>query len=255
MSKLSEVFLKRKALITFVTAGDPSLPMTEKLVLGLEKAGADIIELGVPFSDPLADGPVIQASHLRALKKNVSLAEVFKLVAKLRKKTSIPLCFMLSYNLILKYGAEKFYADCERFGVNGVIVPDLAPEECGAGSKQYAVDTIFFVAPTSTEERIKLVAEKSSGFIYLISVAGITGKREKLAENLSELVARVRTYSKLPIAVGFGISNPSQAREAAQWADGVIVGSALVELIGQRKFKAVFKLVSSLRRALDRLSA
>ena len=251
MSRLSEVFNKRKALITFITAGDPSLSATEKLVFILEKSGADIVELGIPFSDPLADGPVIQASHQRALKKNVSLIDVFKLVSRVRKKTQIPLCFMLSYNLILHYGAEKFYSDCEKYGVDGVIMPDLPPEESIVDCRPSTVDIIFLVSPTSTEERIKLIAGKSSGFIYLISVAGITGKRQALAENLPELVSRIKKYTKLPVAIGFGISNPAQAAAAAKIADGVIVGSAIVDLIAKRKLNTVAKFVSSLRKAID----
>jgi len=251
MSRLSEVFLKRKALITFITAGDPSLSVTEKLILDIESSGADIIELGIPFSDPLADGPVIQASHQRALKKDVSLSDVFKLVSKARKKTQIPLCFMLSYNLIVKYGSEKFYADCEKAGVDGVIIPDLPPEEARNEGRGARVNTIFLVAPTSTDERIKLVAEKASGFIYLVSVAGITGARERLSGNLGDLVNRIRKFTKLPIAVGFGISTPAQAAEAARIADGVIVGSAIVDLIAKKKMKAIPKFVSSLRKAID----
>jgi tryptophan synthase alpha chain len=251
MSKLSETFSKRKALITFITAGDPSLSVTEKLIYDFEKSGADVIELGIPFSDPLADGPVIQASHLRALKKDVSLGEVFKLVDKVRKKTQIPICFMLSYNLILKYGLENFYEQAEKSGVNGVIVPDLPPEESRDVGRGAGVDTIYLVAPTSTDERIKLVAEKASGFVYLISITGITGKREKLAEDLKNLVSRIRRYSKLPVAVGFGISKPSHAAEVAKVADGVIVGSAIVDLIAKKQIKAVSKFVSSLRKAID----
>ena len=251
MSNLSEAFSKRKALITFITAGDPSLSVTEKLIYDLEKSGADIIELGIPFSDPLADGLVIQASHLRALKRNVSLADVFKLVSKVRKKTQIPICFMLSYNLVFKYGVDKFYNDGERAGVDGVIIPDLPPEELQVTSCKSQVGNVLLVAPTSTDERIKLVAGKSSGFIYLISVTGITGKREKLAEDLKDLVSRVRKYSKLPVAIGFGISKPSQAAEVASIADGVIVGSAIVDLIAKKKVKAVSKFVSSLRKAID----
>ena len=251
MSKLSEIFLKRKTLITFITAGDPSLSATENLVYSLEKSGADIIELGIPFSDPLADGPVIQASHQRALKKNVSLFDVFKLVFRVRKKTTIPICFMLSYNLILKYGVEKFYTECERVGVDGVIVPDLPPEESSIVHRPSSINNIFLIAPTSTDERIKLVAERSRGFIYLISVAGITGKRQELAENLRGLVSRIKEYTKMPIAIGFGISTPAQAAEAAKIADGVIVGSAIVDLIGKGKIKTVPRFVSSLRKAID----
>lgn len=251
MSRISEVFLRRKALITFITAGDPSLSATERLIYDLEKSGADVIELGIPFSDPLADGPVIQASHLRALKKNVSPSDVFKLVSKVRRKTQIPICFMLSYNLMLQYGVEKFYKEAERVGVDGVIVPDLPPEEYALGTKQYAVDTIFLASPTSTDERIKLVAEKSTGFIYLISLTGITGIREKVSEDLAQTVARVRKYTQKPIAVGFGISKPEHAKQVAQLADGVIVGSAIVDLMSKGKLKAVPRFVSSLRRALD----
>ncbi len=277
-TKLSEIFNKRKALITFITAGDPNLTTTEKLIYQLEKAGADIIELGIPFSDPLADGPVIQASHLRALKKDVCLTDVFKLVAKVRKKTKIPICFMLSYNLILKFGVEKFYDQCEKVGVDGVIVPDLPPDEspvsslpapraealpsgrspsgrgrdeAGQAGLQSPVKNIYLVAPTSTEERIKLAAEKSSGFVYLISVTGITGKRETLADDLKELVTRVKNYTDLPVAVGFGISKPDQAAAVAKIADGVIVGSAIVDLIAKKKISAVSKFVASLRKAID----
>jgi tryptophan synthase alpha chain len=244
MSNLSKAFEKRKALITYVTAGDPSLTVTEKLVYDLEQAGADIIELGIPFSDPLADGPVIQASHQRALKRNTALADVFKLVARARKKTSIPICFMLAYNLIVKYGEEKFYQDCEKFGVDGVVVPDLPPEESRG-------DRIAFVAPTSTESRIKLAVEKAAGFIYLISVAGITGKREALTADLEPVVEKIRQYTRLPIAIGFGISNPAQAAAMAKVADGVIVGSAIVDLIARKKINSATKLVASLRKAID----
>lgn len=251
MSNLSKILSNKKSLITYITAGDPNLSTTEKLIYDLEKSGADVIELGIPFSDPLADGPVIQASHERALKKDVCLADVFKLVAKVRKKTQIPICFMLSYNLVLKFGVEKFYEQASKVGVDGVIVPDMPPDATEVRTQKSEVDTIFLVAPTSTDERIKLAADNSSGFIYLISVTGITGKREKLAADLKGLIARVRKYSKLPIAVGFGISKPAQAAEVAKMADGVIVGSAIVDLIAKKKIKAVAKFVSSLRKAID----
>ncbi|MBI5699814.1 tryptophan synthase subunit alpha [Candidatus Saganbacteria bacterium] len=242
MSKITDAFKKRKALIPFIVAGDPSLAVTEKLVYQLEEAGADIIELGIPFSDPLADGPVIQAAHARAIK--VSLAQVFSLVKKIRKRTAVPIIFMLSDNLIEKYGASKFYDDCKKFGVDGVIVPDLPPEESPA-------DNIYLIAPTTTEERIKRIASASTGFIYLVSVMGITGARRRLSGDLGDLANRVRKFTDKPIAVGFGISNPAQAKEAAKSADGVIVGSALVELIAQKQFTKAIKLVANLRKALD----
>lgn len=249
MSGLSDKFKGRKALIAYITLGDPSLSTTEKLVFDLEKAGADIVELGIPFSDPLADGPVIQASHQRALKKDVSLADAFRLVSKVRKKTQIPICFMLSYNLVVQYGLVKFYHDCEMFGIEGAIIPDLPPEE--APDVTTSVDTVFLAAPTSTDERLKRIADKSSGFVYLISVAGITGKRQTLPEGLKGLIDRVKRYSKLPVAVGFGISKPAQAAEVSKIADGVIVGSAIVDLIAKKKVKSVQKFVASLRKAID----
>jgi len=246
MSNLSKAFSNRKALITYITAGDPNLAATEKLIYQLEKAGADIIELGIPFSDPLADGPVIQASHQRALKKNVSLADVFKLVKKVRRKTQIPIAFMLAYNLAAQYGPKKFHEDMEKIGVDESIVPDLPPNEA-------SYKGVYFVAPTSTDEGIKKAAEMSTGFIYLISVAGITGKRDKIGEDIKGLVARIRKYSKLPVAVGFGISRPAQAAQMAKVADGVIVGSAIVDLIAKKKIPAALKLVSSMRKAIDAL--
>jgi len=238
------------------------LKITEKLIYEMEGAGADIIELGIPFSDPLADGPVIQAAHQRALKQNVSLKEILALVKKARKKTAVPIVFMLSDNLIENYGMDKFYADCEKAGVDGVIVPDLPPEEKPPlslrdisplirGRKKEGVDQIYLVAPTTTEERIKHIANASSGFIYLVAVAGITGKRAKLSEEVPKMVSRIRKYSQKPIAVGFGISTPAQAKEAIKYADGVIVGSAIVELIAKKQFNKIPKFIASLRKALN----
>jgi len=204
----------QKALIAYITAGDPSLAATEKLVYALEKAGADIIELGIPFSDPLADGPIIQASHQRALKNGVALPDVFKLVGKLRRRTSVPICFMLSYNLVLQYGLERFYAECRRSGVNGAIVPDLPPEEMKISDDQ--VGSIFLVAPTSTDGRIKLATEKATGFIYLVSVAGVTGQRRELSGDLGELVARIKHQTELPVAIGFGMRTHNKVPNAAR---------------------------------------
>lgn len=254
MSKISETFKNKKALITYVTAGDPNLGMTEKLVYALEKAGADIVELGVPFSDPLADGPVIQASHLRALK--TSLSDVFKLVKKIRKKTQIPIVLMLSDNLVVKYGTEKFYADAEGAGVDGVIVPDLPPgESFSVRRSPFTVDNIYLIAPTTTEERLKMIAEASSGFIYLVSLTGITGKRKDLSSGLGDLVSKIRKYTDKPIAIGFGISNPQAAKKAAGVSDGIIVGSAIVDIIDRNKKNPIIKVtkfVSSLRNAIDK---
>lgn len=248
MSNINNAFQKRKALIAYITAGDPSLSVTEKLIFDLEKAGADIVELGIPFSDPLADGPVIQASHQRALKQDTSLAQVFSLVKKARKKTAIPICFMLSYNLIVHYGEEKFYRDCEQAGISGVIIPDLGP---GAPKSIGPVPRIGFIAPTTREDRIKGIVENASGFIYLISVAGITGKRKELSETVGNLIPKIKNNTKLPIAIGFGISSPAQAASAARLADGVIVGSAIVELIGKKQAKKALALIEKMRHAID----
>lgn len=252
MSKIADVFQNRKALIPFIVAGDPSLKITEKLICDFEKAGADIIELGIPFSDPLADGPIIQAAHLRGLKNNVSLNDCFDLVKRVRKNSNIPLVFMLSQNLIEKYGVDNFYKDCEKSGINGVIVPDLPPEESLVTHYALHVTSkIFLIAPTSSDERIKLIAEASSGFIYLISTTGITGKRSQLADVVPQMVSKIRKYSSKPVAVGFGISNAKQAAEAAKYADGVIIGSAIVELIAKKQFSKAAKFVASLRKAID----
>ncbi len=249
MSRISEAFKKHKALIPYITAGDPNLGMTEKLVYALEKAGADIVELGIPFSDPLADGPVIQASHLRALK--TSLTDVLKLVKKIRKKSQIPIVLMLSDNLVVKYGPEKFYQDAEKVGIDGVIVPDL-PVDAGEPCHGMA---IHLVAPTSTDERVKMIADASTGFIYLVSLTGITGKRKDLSSGLGDLVQKIRKHTDKPIAIGFGISNTQAAKEAASVADGIIVGSAIVDIIAKNKknpIPKVSKFVSSLRRAIDK---
>jgi tryptophan synthase alpha chain len=260
MSRISDNFRKlkensKKALICYITAGDPSLALTEKLVYTLEKSGADIIELGIPFSDPLADGPVIQASHQRALEKNVSLAEVFALVSKLRKKTSIPLIFMLSYNLMFHYGNDRFFKEAVKAGLDGVIVPDLPPDEWTPLMRsQVPIDMIYLAAPTSTDERLELIAESSRGFIYLLSLTGITGKRNALSNTAVPLVERLRKITDKPLAVGFGISNPKQAKEMAKYADGVIVGSAIVDIIARNQKSPVSKVgkfAASLRRAID----
>jgi tryptophan synthase alpha chain len=258
MSRITEKFkqlkkLGQKALITYITAGDPSLAVTEKLVHAIEAAGADIIELGVPFSDPLADGPTIQSSHLRALKNDVSLSDVLKMVKKIRKTSEVPLVLMLSYNLIVKYGITKFVSDAALTGVDGIIPPDLSHEETGelitaAGQ----LDTIFLVAPTSTDERISSIAKDSKGFVYLVSLAGVTGARGSLPSDIKGNVARIRKYSSIPVAVGFGISTPEHVRDVCSFADGAIVGSAIVKIIGSGGGVSMLKKVSGLVRSLKK---
>lgn len=229
---------KQKAFIAFLTAGDFGLPATRKLVLEFDRRGVDIIELGVPFSDPIADGSTIQASSERALKRGTRLQDIIKMVRELRRSTDIPIVLMGYYNPVLKYGIKKFVSDCVRAGVDGVIIPDLPPDEADeliAAAKETDFATIFLLSPTSTPDRIKLVSKKSKGFIYYVSLTGITGARASLPRaRLEELVSRVRLirrYSDKPVCVGFGVSRPGQVREIARAADGVIVGSAIVKEI------------------------
>ncbi|MEW6608288.1 MAG: tryptophan synthase subunit alpha [bacterium] len=229
---------KQKALITFITAGDPSLERTYELVLKLEKSGADIIELGVPFSDPLADGPVIQASSERALNNKTSLTKVLDLVKVLRNISQIPIVLLSYYNLIYKYGVSQFVKDASFVGVDGVIIPDLPPEEAEelrdeAQSKNLA--TIFLLAPTSTSKRIKLISRTSSGFIYYVSLTGITGMREKLEGTLEDVLRQIRLITNKPIAVGFGISTKEHVHKVTSIADAAIVGSAIVNLIAKHE--------------------
>ncbi len=239
MSRIGEKFEElgkkgEKAFIAFITAGDPNLETTKSLVIELEKRGVDIVELGVPFSDPLADGPTIQAASERALKNKVSLKDILELVKGLRRRVEIPLALLTYYNPIHKYGLEKFSRDAVRVGVDGVIVPDLPPEE-GKELKTFAgkvgLDTIFLVTPTSTSERIKLIAKNSTGFIYYVSLIGVTGARDKLTETIKPALRKIRRFTEKPIAVGFGISQPRQVKEIVSFADGVIVGSAIVKRI------------------------
>ncbi len=239
MSRIGEKFEElgqkgEKAFIAFITAGDPDLETSESLVVELEKKGVDIIELGVPFSDPLADGPTIQAASERALKNKVSLKDILRLVKSLRKSVEIPLVLFTYYNPLHRYGLDKFTRDAARAGVDGVIVPDLPPEE-GKELKIYAgkvgLDTIFLVAPTSTRERIKLVAKNSTGFIYYVSLVGVTGARDTLTEAIKPALRKIRRFTKKSIAVGFGISRTHQVKEVISFADGVIVGSVIVKKI------------------------
>lgn len=239
MSRIGDKFeeLKRreeKAFIAFLTAGDPDLKVTESLVIELEKKGVDVMELGVPFSDPLADGPTIQAASERALKNKVSLKDILGLVKSLRKEVKIPLVLLTYYNPVYRYGLEKFAGNAAGAGVDGVIVPDLPPEE-GKELKSYAekagLDTIFLVAPTSPPERIKLVAKNSTGFIYYVSLTGVTGARDNLTEMIKPNLRKIRRFTKKPIAVGFGVSRPHQVKKIVSFAEGVIVGSAIVRRI------------------------
>jgi tryptophan synthase alpha chain len=221
-------------LVAFITAGDPSLAATESFVLGLAEAGADVIELGVPFSDPVADGPAIQASSERALRAGTTLAGVLDLVASIRRKSDVPLVLFSYYNPVLQLGVERFAKRAAECGADGVLITDLTPEEAGDYTQVVqgqGLDTIFLAAPTSTDERLARITAVTSGFLYVISRTGVTGTRESLPEDLPALVRRVRRATHLPIAVGFGISLPGQVSVLGGIANAAVVGSALVQEI------------------------
>lgn len=221
-------------LVAFLTAGDPSLEATESLVVALAEAGADVVELGVPFSDPVADGPAIQRSSERALRRGTTLEGVLGRVAAIRRRSDVALVLFTYYNPVLQMGLERFAKSAAEAGVDGVLVTDLTPEEAGEYRRVMAaqgLDTIFLAAPTSTDERLARIAESSSGFLYVISRTGVTGAKESLPEDLPALVRRVRKVTALPVAVGFGISLPGQVSVLGGLADAVVVGSALVEEI------------------------
>ncbi|MGH9804108.1 MAG: tryptophan synthase subunit alpha [Candidatus Acidiferrales bacterium] len=222
----------RPALVAYVTAGDPNLKFTEALVLALAEAGADIIELGVPFSDPIADGPVIQRASERALKHGTTLRAVLKLAQRLRRKSAVPLVLFSYYNPVLQFGVERFAAAAAEAGVDGALITDLTPEEAGGYVKTMrlaGLDTVFLAAPTSTPARLRAIARLSRGFLYVISRRGTTGARQDVPAEVKALVRRVRRATRLPVAVGFGISRREHVEALRGVADGVVVGSALVE--------------------------
>ncbi|MBI4552489.1 MAG: tryptophan synthase subunit alpha [Candidatus Latescibacteria bacterium] len=239
MNRIAQTFdeaLKngRKALIPYITAGDPTLEMTKRLVVELAGRGADIIELGVPFSDPVADGPTIQRASLRALQAGTTLRAIVQTVAEIRQQARIPIVLMTYYNPIIAYGIPAFCWEAARAGVDGVIVPDLPPEEAGdltAACREQGMASIFLVAPTSTVERIRLIDQHTTGFVYCVSLTGVTGARSRLAEGVEDFVSTVRAHTTHPLAIGFGIATPQHAAAAARLADGVIVGSAIIDVM------------------------
>ncbi|MDP4152191.1 MAG: tryptophan synthase subunit alpha [Bacillota bacterium] len=227
----------KKALITFVTAGDPDIKTTERLVLEMEKNGADIIELGVPFSDPMAEGPVIQAANLRALKHTINLDIIMETVSSLRKVTQVPILYLLYYNSILVYGSEKFFSKCAEVGIDAVIVPDIPFEEKDEiedYAKRYNVHRISLVAPTS-HDRLKMICESSTGFLYCVSSLGVTGMRSRFDTDLEGFFADIKSVCPIPYCIGFGISSPQQASDVKHLCDGVIVGSAVVNKVATAK--------------------
>ncbi len=256
MSRISAVFRPgHKALIAYITVGYPTIEATLKAVPILARNGCDIVELGIPFSDPLADGATIQKASFHALENGVTPQICLDVAKKLRQKVDIPLVFMTYYNPVLSYGLDKFCGACVSAGVDGLIIPDLPVEEGSElepCTERHGLDLIYLLAPTSTDERVRLVAERSRGFIYLVSLTGVTGPRDRLPADLGKFVARVRKVTKKPLCVGFGISTAEQAREVARTADGIIVGSRIIQLMEtDSTLNAVGKFAQELRQAID----
>lgn len=232
MSKIQKAFEGKKAFIPFITCGDPDLETTEQLVYAMEKAGAALIELGIPFSDPTAEGPVIQDANIRALSRGVTTDKIFDMVEKIRKNTQIPLVFMTYANVVFSYGAERFIKKAAEIGMDGLILPDVPyeeKEEFDGICKQYGLDLVSLIAPTS-HDRIKMIAKDASGFIYCVSSLGVTGTRSAITTDIGAMVNLVKEVTDLPCAVGFGISTPEQAAKMCESADGAIVGSAIVKI-------------------------
>jgi len=263
MNRIDTVFAelnkrKKKALITFTTAGDPTLVATERIVKAMVRAGADIVELGIPYSDPIAEGPVIQAANIRALKNQIRIRDIMRTAAAIRKQVQAPLLFLLYYNCILQYGPEHFFEECAHACINGLIIPDLPfeeQEELKTLSRKHDIIVISMVTPISNT-RIGKIVKNARGFIYCVSSLGVTGVRSKFSTDFRAFMDSIRKQTALPRAIGFGISTPHHARTLKQYCEGIIVGSAIVKLIGQagsqaEAIKNVSVFVRSMRKALD----
>ncbi|MCD8028619.1 MAG: tryptophan synthase subunit alpha [Erysipelotrichaceae bacterium] len=235
MNRIQKAFENKKAFIAFLTAGDPIKEKTIEYIFELEKAGASLIEIGIPFSDPIAEGPVIQDANIRALKHHMTTDGVFEIVKAVREKSDIPLCLMTYLNPVFHYGYDRFFKNCQEVGVDGIIIPDCPYEESGEVkevAKNYDVKVISMIAPTS-KERIKMIAQEAEGFIYLVSSLGVTGVRDEIQTDLSTIIKSIKEVTDVPVAIGFGIHSPKQVQEMNQYADGTIVGSAIVRIIGE----------------------
>ena len=254
-NKITEAFAKGKAFIPFITCGDPSLEITEQLVYAMEEAGADLIELGIPFSDPTAEGPVIQEANVRALSGGVTTDKVFDMVAKIRQKTAIPMVFMTYANVVFSYGIERFAKKAAAVGMDGVILPDVPfeeKEEFASVFRKEGMDLISLIAPTS-HDRISMIAKEAEGFVYCVSSLGVTGMRSQITTDVGAMVELVKKSSDIPAAIGFGISGPEQAKKMAAVSDGVIVGSAIVKLVekyGKDAVPYVAEFVKSVKDAI-----
>lgn len=255
MNKISDAFKNGKAFIGFITAGDPDVETSKKIMVKMAQAGCDLIEVGIPFSDPIAEGPVIQNANIRALKNNVTTDDVFDMVKEVQPQVNIPMVFMTYLNVLFKYGYDRFLQKASDAGICGVIIPDMPYEEKGelqSVAKNYGIEVVSLIAPTS-EERIKMIASDAEGFIYEVSSLGVTGIRSEIKTDLQSITQAVKQVTDVPVAIGFGINTPEQAKEFSQFADGIIVGSAIVKLIEQYKTGApdkVYDYVKSMKDAI-----
>ncbi len=256
MSKIHEAFEDKRAFIAFLTGGDPDFETSVNLIKEVAKAGADLIEIGIPFSDPIAEGPVIQEANIRALSGGMTTDRIFDLVKEVRKDVTVPLVFLTYLNPVYHYGPEKFFRSCKDTGINGIIIPDMPFEEKGEileSAKKYGVELISLIAPTS-DERIKMIAREAEGFIYVVSSLGVTGVRSEIKTDLKSIVESIREVTQIPTAIGFGISTPEQAEKMAKTADGVIVGSAMVKIVakyGKDAAPYLYDYVKSMKEAVS----
>lgn len=257
MSNIKSAFANGKAFIPFITCGDPDLETTGKLVRAAVKNGADLIELGIPFSDPTAEGPVIQEANFRALTGGVTTDKIFDFVKELRKDIKVPLVFMTYTNVIFSYGAKEFISMCNEIEIDGIILPDLPFEEKREFQplcERYGVDLISLIAPTS-KQRVAMIAKEAEGFLYIVSSLGVTGARREITTDLASIIKVVRENTDIPCAIGFGISTPAQAKKMSEFSDGVIVGSAIVKLIaenGRNSIEMVGEYVKEMKEAMKR---
>ncbi len=255
MSKIKNAFGKGKALIAYITGGDPNIETTGRLIRAIAAAGADLIEIGIPFSDPIAEGPVIQAASARALAAGCTTDRLFDLVMELRKDLETPLLFMTYANPVFAYGTERFMQRCAAAGIDGLIIPDTPyeeREEFAGACRQYGIDLLSMVAPTSAD-RVRQIGKSAEGFLYCVSSLGVTGVRTKLTDEIASAIKIVREESDLPCAIGFGISTPEQAKQMAAYADGVIIGSAIVKLIaeyGENSIEPVAAYIAQIKKAI-----
>jgi len=255
MIRIKDAFTNKKAFITYIMAGDPNLTASAEYILTAQNSGADMVEIGIPFSDPIAEGEVIQAASMRALAAGTRLDGVFDMVASIKDKMQIPMVFMTYLNPVFVYGYDRFFAKCEEIGICGVIIPDMPFEEQGeakSAASKHSVEIVTLVAPTS-EKRIALIAGNTEGFIYLVSSMGVTGVRGEITTDLPAIISKIRNYTDVPVAVGFGISTSEQAMRFSSVSDGIIIGSAIVRIIGQHgenAKEALYEYIQEIKKSL-----